>query len=289
MIELPGIVSALLSSALGGTAVAVTRYAVAGVDPLTLGALGFGIGFMCLVTVTLLMRERWPARADWAGVVALGFLFFGVLSVLFNLALVHTTSARAALALSTLPLLTMAMAATFGVAPLTGRKALGVLCALGGVATAFAAGLRSTPENALFGDLVMIAAALCMANYSVWSRPFIARSSPLAFTTVGVGAGATALTMIVVVGGLHVSIDLAAPGPLAAILYLGVVCGAAIFFLWSYALSRTTPTKVALSVTVNPVVASIAGALLLGEPIQANVLAGLVMVVMGIGIATSRR
>src|SRR5687767_910821 len=123
--EILGIAAALLSSLLGGTSVAVTRYVVDAIDPLALGAFRFGIGFIFLLPVSLLSGGRWPRRTDWAGVAALGALFFGLFPVLFNASLSYTTSARGALALSTLPLLTMLTAALLGIERLTTRKFTG--------------------------------------------------------------------------------------------------------------------------------------------------------------------
>ncbi|WP_440254795.1 EamA family transporter [Bradyrhizobium yuanmingense] len=57
--------------------------------------------------------------------------------------------------------------------------------------------------------------------------------------------------------------------------------------LWVMALARATPTRVANTMTVNPIAAALLAALLIGEPITANLLAGLVAVFAGIGIATS--
>ena len=107
---------------------------------------------------------------------ALGLLFFAVFFVLFNVSLTYTTAARGTLALSTLPLLTMVVATALGVEPLTARKTAGVLIAMGGVAVALTTGIAHAPPGAWRGDLVMVGGALCMALYSVWSRPFIRQS-----------------------------------------------------------------------------------------------------------------
>ena len=45
-----------------------------------------------------------------------------------------------------------------------------------------------------------------------------------------------------------------------AVILLGVFGGAAAFYLWVYALERTTPTRVANTMTVNPITASIIAA-----------------------------
>jgi len=117
-----GVLIAMVSSALGGTAAAVTRYLVGRADPLTLAVLRWGIGFLCVLPVALLLRARWPMRRDWLPVAALGICFFGLFFILYNIAVGYTTAARASLALSTLPLQTMVIGALLGAEPLTLRK-----------------------------------------------------------------------------------------------------------------------------------------------------------------------
>ena len=47
------------------------------------------------------------------------------------------------------------------------------------------------------------------------------------------------------------------------------------FILWVFALSRTSPTKTAVTITVNPVFASIVGAVAIGEGIGLNLIVAL--------------
>ena len=69
-----------------------------------------------------------------------------------------------------------------------------------GVFAALASGLAAAPPGAWRGELIMTGAVLCMSFYSVWSRPFMVRSSALGFLTVGMGAGAAALLALLLVG-----------------------------------------------------------------------------------------
>ena len=287
--EIWGVLAAVVSSALGGTSIAATRYVVGACDPLVLGAFRFGLGFIFLPPVALMLRERWPPAADWPQVLGLGVLFFGLFPILFNASLLFTTSARGALALSTLPLLTMVAGASLGIEPLTARKTLGVLVATGGVATALLSDLASAPPGAWRGDLLMVSAALCMALYNVWSKPFIRRSSPIAFTTMGMAAGACGLIAISLARGGFAPVANFDAAQWGAVAYLGVFGSAITFFLWAFALGHTTPTRVAISVTVNPMTAALVGAALLHEPIRWNLVVGLVTVFAGIGIATTAR
>jgi drug/metabolite transporter (DMT)-like permease len=250
--EWVGVLIAVASSSLGGTAAAVTRYLVGDADPLTLAVLRWGIGFLCVLPVALALRARWPRRGDWPAVAGLGIGFFGLFFILYNIAIGYTTAARASLALSTLPLQTMLVGALCGVEALTMRKFAGVAIAVVGVFAALASGLAAAPLGAWRGELIMTAAVFCMAFYNVLSRPLMQRSSALGFLAVGMGSGAAALVLAgIATDRLSVLRSFDAPQWLAAA-YLGIGGGALAFVLWVLALQRATPTRVANTMTVNP-------------------------------------
>jgi drug/metabolite transporter (DMT)-like permease len=282
-----GVAIAFVSSCLGGSAAAVTRYLVGNVDPLTLALLRWGIGFLVVLPVTLLLQSKLPPRSDWLAVSVLGICFFGLFFVFYNVAVAYTTAARASLALSTLPLQTMVVAPLLGIEQLTVRKSLGVAIAMLGVFTALASGLGTAPEGAWRGELIMTGAVLCMAFYNVWSRRFIQRSSALGFLCVGMGAGAAILFAVdAATGRVAVLGSLSAAQWIAGI-YLGVCGGALAFILWVLALQRTTPTLVANTMTVNPIAAGLLATQLVGEPITLNLVGGLIAVFTGIWVATT--
>jgi drug/metabolite transporter (DMT)-like permease len=70
-------------------------------------------------------------------------------------------------------------------------------------------------------------------------------------------------------------------------LYLGIAGGALAFILWVLALERASPTRVAATMTVNPLAAGLLATQLVGEPITPNLVLGLVAVFAGIWIATT--
>ncbi len=282
-----GVVIAIVSSCLGGSAAAVTRYLAGNTDPVTLAILRWGIGFLLVLPATVLLRAKWPPRSDWPAVALLGVCFFGLFFIFYNIALGYTTAARASLALSTLPLQTMAVGAVLGIEPLTVRKTLGVAIAMFGVFAALATGLGAAPPGAWRGEAIMAGAVLCMAFYNVWSRRFIVRSSALGFLCVGMGAGAAALVVAGVASGHIAVLATFTAAQWTAGIYLGIGGGAAAFILWVMALQRTTPTLVANTMTVNPIAAALLARQLVGEPITFNLVAGLVAVFAGIWIATS--
>ena len=167
------------------------------------------------------------------------------------------------------------------------RKSAGVLIAIAGVFAALAVGLADAPAGAWRGELVMLAATFCMSLYNVWSRPFIARSDPLAFLTAGMGAAGVMPVGVGLghsrlrgrsafhhstMGGDRLSRHLRQRGRFHSLGFRAVA---------------NSPTRTAVTITVNPAFASIVGAVAIGEGIGLNLIVGLAAVAAGIWIATT--
>ena len=240
---------------------------------------------LLLLPFVLVERGPLPRLRDWPAIAVLGLLFFTLFPVLFNAALAFTTAARGALALSTLPLISIVIGAALGRETATLRKTAGVMVAMGGVALALISGLQQAPQGAWRGDLLMVAAALCMALYGICSKPLIARYGAIPFTGMAMALGAVCLIGIGIGRGSFAPVAAFGPSQWIATLYLGAIGGAFTFYLWSYALDRTTPTRVAIAVTVNPISASLVGAVLLDEPLGWPLAAGIGAVFAGIWLA----
>jgi drug/metabolite transporter (DMT)-like permease len=160
---------------------------------------------------------------------------------------------------------------------------------MAGVALALITGLADAPAGAWRGDAIMVAATVCFSFYNVWSRPFIARSGSLPFVTVGMGAGSGCLALLAWSSGGFAAAGRFGPAQWTAVAYLVVIGAALTFFLWVFALARTTPTRVANAITLNPVTASIVAAILLGEPLGFNLAVGVAAVFAGIWLASTER
>jgi drug/metabolite transporter (DMT)-like permease len=78
-------------------------------------------------------------------------------------------------------------------------------------------------------------------------------------------AGSAASGALALAGGGLATLAGFGPSAWAAVAFLGVAAGALGLFLWSYGLEHAGPTSVAVTVTLNPVVALALGVALLGE------------------------
>ena len=134
----------------------------------------------------------------------------------------------------------------------------------------------------------MVATALCGALFNVLSRPYLRRYPALSFTAAAMVAGAAAMVALAFVTGSPGRLAGLDAGQWGAVAFLGVAGAALTFYLWCYGLERTTPTGVAVTVALNPVVALALGVGLLGEPWGWPLLVGLAAVAGGVVLVNAQ-
>ena len=288
MTEIGGVAAALLGSVLGGTAIAGTRFVVGAIDPLNVAMLRYGIGALLLLPFAARALPKLEGAADLARTLALGLLFFALYPYAFALALAHTTAVRGALALSSMPLLTLAFAVLLRREPFTWRGAIGISLAVAGLAFALSPRLGGAAAGAWKGDLIMVAAAAMQSVYNVLSRPYIVRIGALPFTSFGMLVGALTLLVVCLLTGKVSELHGLQSVEWGAIVYLGVFGGAVLWVLWAIGLRFARPSMVALTNTVNTLTASFLGAMLLGETVGPAFVIGFIAVIAGIAIALKR-
>ena len=278
--------AAFIAAGLFGASVVATRVAVQEIPPLNLAVFRFGQGglilFLCLlIGARDLLKVK---RHDLPFLVLLGAILFAIFPVTFNISLRFTEASRGALMLATMPIWSACIAGLAQKERLILRQVAGILLTFVGVGIVLAErGLRwQGTLLSLGGDGLMLLTALCGAIYGVLAHRMLSRYSALTVTMYAMLFGTFLLFPAALVEGLphaFVRID----GKVAVlILFLGIFGGALGFFLWTFALTRLTPTQVAVYVNVNPMVAIILGAVLLSEKLTGVFIAGFVAVIAGV-------
>lgn len=277
-------IAAATASILFGATVVVTRAVIGDIDPILLAFLRFLIASLLLAPGLFFGALGQFRAADFLAVSGLGIIFFGLFPWFFNAGLALIPASRGALWLATMPLLTFALAGVLLFEGFTRRKALGALLTAVGVAIALG-DPRTLVESASWrGDLFLLTTAFCGALYFVLSRPLLKRLPALPVTTISMIAGTIFLGCASMIGETFRVPDLDGAGWLA-VAFLGGLGGAVGFGLWVWALQRSTPTRTAVFVALNPISATLLGVLLLSEPLTASFLLGFVCVLAGIVIA----
>jgi drug/metabolite transporter (DMT)-like permease len=279
------VLAAALSASIGGSAVVATRLAVPESNALTVTFLRFLGASLVMLAFTL---PRAKIRIDWRDlppVAGLALVQFALFAWFFSASLQYIPAARGALVLSTQPLITLALAALLKRERFTMAKAAGGVVALLGVAFALGDRVSVPGADTTRGDLLMFGAAVTGSIYNVTSGVYLRKYPSLVLCSVMLPIGAFALLAAIVVGGDWSGFLTFSWRGWLAIAYLMTIGGAVTFFLWIWALEHTTPSRVAITVTMNPVSAVILGSIILSEPVTWRLLLGLAAIILGITLA----
>jgi drug/metabolite transporter (DMT)-like permease len=277
--------SAAAAAVLFGASVVAVRVAVRDVPPVSLAVLRFGLGGLLLAGILLVVAPR-SLRARWERLprfALLGLVLFVLFPLTFNVGLRYTEASRGAVMLATMPIWSALLGRAVG-ERLTRLQFAGVALSVVGIGVTFVEPGRAVGGDPmrLVGDGLLLLTGLLGAVYGLLAKRVLAVDSPATVTTWAMLFGAVLLLPVAVVEGLFPAIGRLDGQLLGVVVFLGVLGGAAAFLLWTWALSRLTPTQVAVYVNLNPVVAALLGVVLLGERRSGLFLLGFTAVVAGV-------
>jgi drug/metabolite transporter (DMT)-like permease len=227
-----------------------------------------------------------PAPRLWMPAFLLGGLFFLVGNGGVSWAETRIPSGLTALLAATSPLFTAIFESGhhgWRRPPL--RAMVGIVAGLAGVALLVAPGEIIGGDHVdLAGAAAITLAALAWAGGSVLSHAVPLHSSPVLSTGMKMLAGGALLTVAGMLfgEGSRISPEMLTPNAILAWLYL-IVFGSIIgFSAFTYLLRVTTPSKVATSAYVNPLVAVALGWALLGESVTPRTLVAAAIIIGGV-------
>ncbi len=284
--------AAAFASLSAGVSIVATRFVIGETDPISLAFFRYFIGAVCLLPFLVMGLRRVPIQTKhFLPVILLGIVLYTYFPWGFTASLKYTTAAYAAIALATMPILTLLIAFIMKKEALTGAKFFSVFLAFVGVVITVSDSLigNGSSESHLLGISIMLSAAVAAAIYSVFAKPFLIAYGTTLFTALGMTIGMIALSPMAYGEGALTGLPEFSFFGWVAVLFLGVIGGALQFTLYTWALSWLTPTRVAIYITLNPISAIFLAWPLLGEPVTIEAIAGLVLVLSGIFLVNFAR
>lgn len=274
----------LLTAVLFGGTFAAIKTGLAVVPPVFFAALRFDIGSVVLLAYAIIRIDDWRprSRSDWSAVLASAVLFVVANNVFLFLGQQFTRSAIAAVMYSFAPILTPLFALVLlGNERLSWPGIVGILSGFVGITIVS----NPDPGNLLTGDaigmgLVLLAAA-SVALGGVLVRRFDPAMSSVGMTAWAMLIGALIIHALSAILGESVSYTQWTPTTLLSLAYIGVLATGVAYTTYFGLLDRVGPIKVSLTTYVVPVIATIIGWALLGEPITGTMLVGFVFIFLG--------
>lgn len=288
---------ALFTIFVWGTTFVSTKVLLVDFSPLWILLIRFAIGFIALCVLRphiLHLNER---RHELMFVAA-GATGIGAYYLMENVALVFTTATAVGVIVAASPLFTALLTALLGDrSSLSLRFFLGFVVAMGGLVVI---GVGSSPDgeafsltgDAILGDALALLAGLVWAVYSV----LVQRIADLGYETVAstkrtfLWGLAFIVPATLIVDGTTLPIQAVFEWQnLLNLLFLGVVASAACFVTWGVSVKHLGPTISTTYIYLVPAITATAAIILLGEPLNVQVVVGVAMTIAGLLVSQKRK
>lgn len=260
------------------------RLMAAGLSPLSIVVVR-NLGGMVLLVLFFLLKDRSVFRIERRHLKY--FFGTGVVSVLFFTVCYFSCQklcslAVASILLYTAPSFVVLLSALLWKEPVTRKKLLALFLTLAGcafVCGVFSGGLSVTVPGILLG----LGSGFFYALYSIFGRYALAHYPPLTVTVwTFLFAGPASLVLLrpAELGAAFAG----NPGAWGTALALAVFSTAAPYILYTWGLARTEPGRASILASLEPVVASLTGVLVFGEPMGPLTALGILCVLAGVYI-----
>lgn len=270
-----------------GVNFAVVKVALQAFSPLAFNAVRFCIAS---VMVAAVLRAQGglslPAREHRWRIIGLGLLGNVVYQMCFILGLDRTPAGTASLILALTPVITALLSTLTGHERPGIRTWGGALLSVGGIALVTGTGVEMAGRRALTGALILVAAAVGWALYTVGSRGMVRVYGSVRTTAWTLWVGTVGL---LVVGSPALARQEWAVGWRAwgGLLYSAVFGIGLAYLIWYRGVEKIGNTRTAIFSNLTPVVAMIAAAVLLHEHPSPWALLGAAITLSGVMIVRS--
>ncbi len=267
------------------------RAAVAEIEPWTLAFLRWSLTSLALLPLAWSgLRDHWRLfLRHWQTIGTLGLLGMWICGALVYLALKETSATNGALIYTSTPVLVILLEALFRGRPIAMREAIGIPLALIGVTVIVVKGSLTMLLALQFnwGDLIFAFTAACWAVYSVILKRQVFSAIPfLALLAAIAIAGAVSLAPFMIWESILVNDFPTSWTAWRSVALIVVFSSVLAFGTYQYGVKTVGPSVTAIFMYLLPVYGVVLAMVLLGERLHGYHIAGCLLVLGGVILAT---
>jgi drug/metabolite transporter (DMT)-like permease len=275
-------------SVLWGATFFFVAVAVRDIPPLTLVLARVALAALILVPIARMLGLSLPRNvAAWRAYAGLAIFNNLIPFSLIFYGQTRIASALAAVLNATTPLFTLIVARLFAGEPLTLAKLSGILLGIAGVAILMGPDALSSNAASTIGMLCVLAAALSYGLAALWMCR-LQGVPPLVSAEAQLLCSALMLLPLAALVDRFWALPLPGGTALAAVLGLAVFSTALAYIVFFRISATAGPTNVMLVTLLIPVTATGLGALVLGERLALNQIAGALVIASGLVVIDGR-
>jgi len=272
------------------------KLALEDIPPMTLALTRFAIATPILIAITSRQQASRSAmklalRNDFWSFSILGLIGVTFLYVFQFYSLRFISATEGSIIINLHAIFAMLLSAAFLNEPLTKQKMLGVFVAFSGVVVITIENTTGAIVSLIepVGVVLMIAAALCWASYSVYGKKVLQKYSNQVTTSCAFLLGTLYLIPFAASEESLNSIVSSSPITWLSIIFLAIPSSVVAYILWNRLIHELDVTKVLVSLYVIPIPTAILSFIILGETITHSVILGAALIIVGVYLTESSR
>lgn len=270
----------------------VVKSALSEIDPLSFNGLRFVFAAAVIWAVLIYRNQIFTIpKKDWLPLLGMGLLGNLIYQGLFIIGIDYTYAANAAVMLGTIPIWVALFSHFFNLERMNILKTIGVIAAFAGIVFIVSGGANplSFGSDTFIGDLTIIAAAVVWGGYTILSKSFLERYTPIQFSAVMATVGCVVLFLIGLPSMIQLEWTNISAAAYGGVVYSGLLSIGVAYLIWNYGLQTVGAVHTATYQNLVPVLGLIFGVVLLNENLTFLQYVGSAFVVLGIVLARWKR
>lgn len=263
------------------------KIAVQELDPVVVVFARVGIAAVVLLPVAIQRRALGQLREQWLAITTLVFVHIVGPFLLISYGEQHISSSLTSLLIASEPILVALLALRFDASECVGGlRLIGLLIGIGGVAVLLGFDVGGDEQKLLGAAMVLLAAVGYAIGALIVKQPMIARLPSLGVVAVECVVATIVLLPVAVARLPERAPDLVV---IMSLLGLGLVCTALAFLTFYALMAEVGASRGTVFTYVNPAVSVLLGVTLLGEPLNAEIVVGFLLIIAGSWLSTGGR
>lgn len=244
-----------------------------------------GIAALILIPISIHQGVLLPLRKRWLMIAGLACVQIVGPFLLISFGEQHITSSLTSLLIATDPILVALLALRFDPGErVTGMRSLGLLIGIVGVAVLLGFDVGRDEQKLLGAAMVLLAALGYATSALLIKRPAISALPSLGVVSV---MCLTATIVLLPLAALQLPNKLPDPQVITSLLVLGLICTAVAYLIFFALIAEVGASRGTVITYVNPAVSVFLGVFLLGEPLNAAIIIGFLLILLGSWLSTS--
>lgn len=270
-------------SILWGTTWVASRAGVRHMPALQLASLRQLLGGTIYAAFFIIKGHPLPKGKEWGPILVLSFLNFFVSNALTTWGVKYISSGLGAIIGAVFPLWLVIIALIGGNTRLNNSSIIGFLLGFAGICIIFYDHLADFLQpDFRFGILISVLGTLSWAFATLYTKKQVLGFNPYFSIGLQMLISGTAIFGVTRLTGEHIPLtDIPAPSWIA-IIYLGTIGAVLTFVAYIYALKHLPTEQVSIYAYINPIVAILLGSWMFGEKLNAFILVGGMVALVGV-------